>query len=134
MVTEFGKFCRKLRIDNDEHMVNMAEKLGVTSSYLSAVENGKRKVPEEWFNEISKHYTLTSSQIIELGNLILIDKLSIKEKTALKAAIDAIYFNDNSDYLSALWSVVSIILGHDVVNNEGFSDKSWFDLLKNKNL
>lgn len=134
MATEFGKFCRKLRIDNDEHMVNMAEKLGVTSSYLSAVENGKRKVPEEWFNEISKHYTLTSSQIIELGNLILIDKLSIKEKTALKAAIDAIYFNDNSDYLSALWSVVSVILGHDVVNNEGFSDKSWFDLLKNKNL
>ena len=44
-VTEFGKFSRKLRIENDELLRDMANKLGVTASYLSAEEiyqkNGK---------------------------------------------------------------------------------------------
>lgn len=38
MVTAFGKFLRILR----EILKDMAEKLNVTSSFLSAVENGKK--------------------------------------------------------------------------------------------
>ncbi len=45
-VTEFGKFSRKLRIENDELLRDMANKLGVTASYLSAVEIGKRNIPK----------------------------------------------------------------------------------------
>lgn len=32
-MTELGKFLRKLRIDNDEIMLDMANKLGVSSSH-----------------------------------------------------------------------------------------------------
>ena len=42
MTTNFGKFCRKLRIDNDELLYDMAAKLGVSSAFLSKVENGKK--------------------------------------------------------------------------------------------
>ena len=42
MITPFGKYLRKLRIDHDEKLKDMAAKLGVTGSYLSAVEIGKR--------------------------------------------------------------------------------------------
>ena len=39
MLTNFGKALRKLRIDNNELLKDMALKLEVTVSYLSAVEN-----------------------------------------------------------------------------------------------
>jgi len=66
MITTFGKFCRKLRIDNGEILKHMADKLGVTSSYLSAVENGKRKIPDEWLEMIIGLYDLDNSMSREL--------------------------------------------------------------------
>ncbi|WP_431811379.1 helix-turn-helix domain-containing protein [Lysinibacillus sp. FW12] len=66
MLNSFGKFCRKLRIDKGELLKDMATKLGVTSSYLSAVENGKRNVPHNWIEKISEIYLLNSSEINEL--------------------------------------------------------------------
>ena len=42
-ISEFAIFCRKLRLDNNQILKDMADVLGVSSSYLSAVENGKRK-------------------------------------------------------------------------------------------
>ena len=52
MLTDFGKELRKIRIDNNEFLKDMANKLGVTVSYLSAVENGKRDIPDEWLDKI----------------------------------------------------------------------------------
>lgn len=66
MISPFGKFCRKLRIDNGELLRDMAEKLGVTSSYLSAVENGKRNVPKNWVTKIAEIYSLDQAQLNEL--------------------------------------------------------------------
>ena len=48
MVTGFGKFCRKLRIDNSEILSDMARRLGVSSAFLSKVENGLKKPPKNW--------------------------------------------------------------------------------------
>ncbi|WP_317855970.1 helix-turn-helix transcriptional regulator [Chakrabartyella piscis] len=66
MITSFGKILRKIRIDNNEILKDMAEKLGVTSSFLSAVENGKKKIPDGWLNTIFTSYNLTIVQKKEL--------------------------------------------------------------------
>jgi len=58
MLTEFGQFLRKLRIDHDVLLKDMAEKLGVTASYLSAVETGKRNIPDNWIERIIMFYNL----------------------------------------------------------------------------
>ena len=58
MLTEFGQHLRKIRIDCGEFLKDMAEKLGVTSSYLSAVETGKRNIPDDWVAKISQLYGL----------------------------------------------------------------------------
>ena len=42
MLSEFGKFSRKLRIDRDELLIDMAKKLGVKPAFLSAVEFGNK--------------------------------------------------------------------------------------------
>lgn len=70
MITSFGKFCRKLRIDNGEIMLNMAKKLGVSAAFLSAVENGKKIVPAEWGEKIEKLYGLSDEAANELFSSI----------------------------------------------------------------
>jgi len=62
MLTPFGKFLRKLRIDRGELMKDMAEKLKVTASYLSAVEIGKKAAPEAWIAVLSEKYGLDDVQ------------------------------------------------------------------------
>ncbi|MFV0520721.1 MAG: helix-turn-helix transcriptional regulator [Lachnospirales bacterium] len=66
IITEFGKILRKIRIDNDEILKNMAEKLGVSSAYLSAVEVGKRYIPEDWVTEIVDLYEINENSECEL--------------------------------------------------------------------
>lgn len=66
MLTRFGKFCRKLRIDKGELLKDMADKLNVTPSYLSAVENGKRNIPNEWIYQLSDLYSLNDIDRLEI--------------------------------------------------------------------
>ena len=44
MITKIGDFLRKLRLDNQQILKDMAEVLGVSSAFLSAVENGKKSM------------------------------------------------------------------------------------------
>ena len=60
MVTGFGKFCRKLRIDNSEILSDMSIRLGVSSAFLSKVENGLKKPPKNWEEKIGELYNLDS--------------------------------------------------------------------------
>lgn len=66
MLSEFGKICRKIRIDHNELSKDMADKLGVTPAYLSAVELGKRNVPNGWAHKISQLYSLDKKTSEEL--------------------------------------------------------------------
>lgn len=70
MINRFGKFCRKLRIDKGELLYDMAKKMGVSSAFLSKVENGKKKPPMEWRELIINKYELNSSQIKELDDCL----------------------------------------------------------------
>jgi transcriptional regulator with XRE-family HTH domain len=65
LLTKLGRFLRKIRIDKGELMLDMAEKLGVTPAFLSAVENGKRKPPKEWEERIIALYGLDEDQAIK---------------------------------------------------------------------
>lgn len=62
MLTAFGRFLRKLRIDHEELLKDMATKLNVSSAYLSAVETGKRKIPTSWVDIISSLYSLSKDE------------------------------------------------------------------------
>lgn len=70
MLTSFGKFCRKIRIDNGKLLFDMAQQLGVSSAFLSKVENGKAKPPAGWEDIIINEYSLSEDQIAELRDSI----------------------------------------------------------------
>ncbi len=69
-LNDFAIFCRKLRIENNQILKEMADSLEVSSSYLSAVENGKRNIPSDWYEKISNIYHLNDEKKNELFTAI----------------------------------------------------------------
>lgn len=65
-LTSFGQMTRKLRLDRDEFLKDMALRIGVTPAYLSAVERGRRNAPYEWLEALREGYGLTSDEMSEL--------------------------------------------------------------------
>lgn len=78
MLTRFGKQLRSLRIEHDQRLKDMAGILGVTVAYLSAVENGKRTVPDAWIAIISDKYDLSLEETAELQERAYENKADIK--------------------------------------------------------
>ena len=56
MLTPFGKEVRKIRIDQQISLTQMANDLGMKPSYLSAIENGRKPVPDKLVNEVHKYF------------------------------------------------------------------------------
>ena len=51
-VTSLGKRLRKIRIDNDEITLNMAEKLGISTVTMSAIDVGRKKLSEQMLEKL----------------------------------------------------------------------------------
>lgn len=69
-LTPFGQYTRKLRVDRGEYMKDMAAHLGVTPSFLSAVESGKRNPPLDWADTLGHAYNLPDADIKEIHTLL----------------------------------------------------------------
>lgn len=101
MITSLGKFLRILRLQRGEILKNMADRLGVSSAFLSAVENGKKKMPVLWFERLRDLYELDESQMGELrrANLETTNQVELNLKNATPpqrelAILFARQFND----------------------------------------
>lgn len=57
-LTPFGREVRGLRMDTGRMMKDMADHLHVSESYVSAVEFGKRAIPETWPMQIAAFFGL----------------------------------------------------------------------------
>ena len=85
--TKFGEFLRILRIKNHEVMGDMAKKLGASTPFLSAVENGKKNVPKAWLEKIQTLYNLTDDEVSELNDAAEESKTQYKINTASSGSI-----------------------------------------------
>jgi HTH-type transcriptional regulator, competence development regulator len=73
-------FMKRLRLNrNDQTMVEMAKNLGISVSFLSSIENGKRNMSEEMFHLICEKYKLTPKLAEELRELrtLSISKINV---------------------------------------------------------
>ncbi|MBR2294386.1 MAG: helix-turn-helix domain-containing protein [Clostridiales bacterium] len=69
MRTKLGDFLRGLRMKADISLRKMAADLGISPAFLSAVENGKKKMPDSWFALIPKKYNLTDNESDEFKDI-----------------------------------------------------------------
>ncbi len=64
------KYLKQLRLNhNDERLIDMASKLDISQSFLSAIESGKRNLSDKLVDKIAKVYRLSYE---ELNQLILL--------------------------------------------------------------
>ncbi|MDO5674802.1 MAG: helix-turn-helix transcriptional regulator [bacterium] len=67
MITEFGKYLRKIRIEQGLRLYDMAKSLGRSSAWLSYVETGRKSIPVGFADEIADKYNLAEKQREELN-------------------------------------------------------------------
>ena len=76
-----------LRMGQNQRLKDMAEILGVSSAFLSAVENGKKSMPDFWVKKVQTEYGLTDEQVDEMKNAALESQstiaLNMKNATSL---------------------------------------------------
>lgn len=65
-ITQFGKTIRKMRIEKDETMMDMAKRLDVSPSFLSSVETGRKPVPDTLVEKIASTYHLADDCVSTL--------------------------------------------------------------------
>ncbi len=66
-VNPFGKAVRNARMEIGVRLKDMADYLGVSSAYLSAVETGNKKVPEDLVQQVVRYVSdrgLDGSEIL----------------------------------------------------------------------
>ncbi len=76
--TKFGKIVRKEMIDHDENLLSIAQLLGVTTSFVSAVLTGAKSVPDNWIDALSKHYGLKDAKYDEFYSAYCEDKKNVR--------------------------------------------------------
>ena len=59
-------------------MGDIAKLLNVSTPFLSAVENGKKNVPNEWFDILSEHYSMNKEEIKEMKSAAENSKNQVK--------------------------------------------------------
>lgn len=62
MYTEFGKWLKMFRISIGVRLYDMSETIGVSPSFISAVESGKKNIPLDFVDKIKARYILTPMQ------------------------------------------------------------------------
>lgn len=65
-MTEFGMFNRILRVKRGIKQKDMAKLLGISSSYLSAMERGNRPIKQDYVRNIIRICQLSREEIEEI--------------------------------------------------------------------
>jgi len=78
MITAIGKELRKLRIDHDERLIDMADRLEKSASFISAIEIGKKPPPSGFEDLVVKVYSLASEAAAALQSAADISRTAFK--------------------------------------------------------
>ena len=95
MITEFGKFIRKLRIDETVTLRKMADDLGLSPAYLSSVETGKKKITGNYLDAVVSYFQLSGEAATEVKHLAAISQKELTmslEKANQKQKNSAVMF------------------------------------------
>ena len=82
-MTKLGIALRKIRLDRQELLKDMADRLKVSSAFLSAVETGKKRPPANFIDRICSAYELSEDEKKELH---LTDSSSMQRQAAVSFA------------------------------------------------
>ena len=116
-VTNFGKWCRRLRIDKGLSMSEMAEKLGYKQNHVSQIEQGKTNPSLEFLEKCLKVYEIPEAekadfiaQALSSSDRIVLEleKITIIPKEDLAKLLAVLVFSLKEPYpASEEWNAVT---------------------------
>jgi transcriptional regulator with XRE-family HTH domain len=116
MLPVLGKELRKLRIDRDLRLFDLAKQLGVTTAFLSAIETGRKPAPANFVDTLTKALELTPDERGRLEAAVDASRTTARlelenrdERTRQLAAAFARTFNAATD--TEVAQMLSRILG-----------------------
>lgn len=65
-LTPFGLVLRKLRLDKNQRLLDLSQALEISSSFLSAIETGRKPIPGGFVTKLSRAMGLSAEQVAEL--------------------------------------------------------------------
>jgi HTH-type transcriptional regulator, competence development regulator len=77
-LTPFGKAVRILRVEKGETQFNVAEALDVSIAFWSAIETGKKNVPNDLLNKVISHFKLADAEAEKLRRLSWASQQDVK--------------------------------------------------------
>ena len=78
MLNAFGRWLRKFRIDNGLLLRDMAQTLEVSSAFLSALETGRKNIPDGIVEKLSDGYHLNAEDRSSLLASVAQSKRNLK--------------------------------------------------------
>lgn len=69
-LTAFGKVIRKLRIEHNLLLGQMASKIGISSAYLSSIELGERNIPKDFLEKMKVFSEFTKDEFRQIEKSI----------------------------------------------------------------
>lgn len=66
MLTPFGITIRKLRLDKQMRLLDIADRMGLSAAFVSAVETGKKSIPDDYVDSVVRAMRLNAQEALEL--------------------------------------------------------------------
>lgn len=98
MTSQIGKIIKKYRKDNGYTQFQLAEKIGVSEFYISALETGSRKPGRETLIKLSNEMNIPIEMLLEL-----------KTEQSLKYAADELYAKINTLPIEKQKQIINIM-------------------------
>lgn len=114
MVTPFGRFVRDKRVEQETSLRKMAQAIGLSSAYLSAIETGRKKITDQNVESIAAFLRLDQAEFNHARWLAILSQPSCK--------IDLRTANDEQRQLAMNVARNLNKLSHDQLNQIN----SWF--------
>lgn len=77
-MTDIRTVLITIRLEHNQKLKDMAENLGVSSAFLSAVENNKKSFPESWYEKFKTIYNLSDEEISQIKEAALYSRKVIE--------------------------------------------------------
>lgn len=113
-INEYGVYIRSIRSKLNINLEDMANKLNVSKAYLSALENGKKTIPQDYADKLAHAFELSNVERNDLKNSIDISNGKIQleilkmneEQREVSLAFARKIFYANEEELSELKKIL----------------------------